>query len=100
MFTNSDVKEMFDTYGERICAIGLNNGKRMLIGYNGSNSIQLSDISFETAGGCDVLAVKKIDNSSGRNVHYTTYITTEFIEFIIVMSEEDQNYRVDPLLLS
>ena len=100
MFTNAGVQQMFTEYGDRICVIGLNNGKRMFVGYNGSNSIQLSDISFETIGGCDVMAVQKIDNSSGRNVHYTTYITTEFIEFISVMSEEDADYRIDPLLMS
>ena len=100
MFTNADIKKTFDTYKVRICVIGLNNGKRIFVGYNGSNSIQLSDISFETMGNCDVLAIKKIDNSSGRNVHYTTYVTTEFIEFISIMSEEDADYRIDPLLMS
>lgn len=100
MFTNAGVKEMFNKYKERVCVIGLNNGKRMFIGYNGSNSTQLSDISFETIGGCDVMAVKMVDKSSGRDVKYTTYITTEFIEFISVMSEEDVDYRIDPLLMS
>ena len=100
MFTNADVKKAFDTYKERVCVIGLNNGKRIFIGYNGRNSIQLSDISFEKMGNCDVLAIQKVDNSSGRDVHYTTYVTTEFIEFISVMSEEDADYRIDPLLMA
>ena len=99
MMSNADVQAMFDQYGERVCAISLNNGKLLYIGYRGKGSTLLSDISFETVGGCDMMVVSKTDISSGRDVRYKNYITTEFIESVVVMDEEFADYRVDPLLL-
>lgn len=99
MHTNASMMEMFQRYGDRICAIGLNNGKRLLIGYRGENSTQLRDISFETIDGVDLMVVKKVDISSGRKLHFKDYITTEFIEYVLVMDEEDADYRIDPFHL-
>ena len=98
-WSNSSVKQMFDKYGDRICSISLNNGKYLLIGYRGKGQVQMSDISFETIGGVDVMAIKHVDFSSGRDIEFTSYITTAFIEGIDVMSEKDKDYRIDPLRL-
>ena len=99
MHSNESLKAMFDEFGERICAISLNNGKMMFLDYNGAGSTKLSDITFETRNGCDLMVVKKTDISSGRNIPYTDYITTEFVENVIVMDEGYEQYRVDPLVL-
>ena len=99
MFNNAGLQEMINTYGERICAISLNNGKMMFLNYPGSTSLKLEDISFDTIGGCDVMVVKRKDISSGREINYTSYVTTEFIEAVIVMDEADAMYRIDPLVL-
>ena len=100
MFTNAGVQEMIDKYGDRICGMSLNNGKYLLIGYEGVGSVQLSDISFDTIGGCDVMVINHTDISHGRHCKYQSFITTEFIEAINVMSEEDVNYRIDPMIVS
>ena len=98
-WTNAAVEQMFQKYGDRICSISLNNGKYLLIGYRGKGQVQMSDISFETIGGIDVMAIKHVDFSSGRDVNFTSYITTAFIEGIDVMDEKDKDYRIDPLRL-
>lgn len=96
MMTNAGVKEMFDKFPGRICAIHLNNAKTLLVDYPGKCQIQTSDISYETIGGCDLLVVNHTDISTGREVHFKSYVVTEFIESIDVMSEEDAKYRLDP----
>ena len=97
MYTNATMQAMIDQFGERICAICLNNGKKLYIGYTGQTSVQLSDISLETIGGCDLIKVKRIDISSITPVSFVDYITTEFIENVIVMDEKDKDYRVNPM---
>lgn len=96
-WTNASVKQMFDKYGDRICTISLNNGKCLFIGYRGKGQVQLSDISFEKIGDVEVMVIKHVDISSGRDIEFTSYITTAFIEGIDVMSEKDKDYRIDPL---
>lgn len=99
MMSNSDMKQMIDTFGKRICGISLNNGKMVLIDYRGVGSTKLEDISFETIGGCDTMVIAKTDISSGTPLHYKNYVVTEFIESVIVMDEDSEKYRVDPILL-
>lgn len=100
MWTNAGVKQMIDNFGHRICAIHLNNGKTMLIDYRGEFSTKLEDISLETIGGCDCLLVQHTDISSGKEVKFTSYVTTEFIEGFDIMSENDKDYRIDPLIVN
>ena len=97
MYTNATMQAMVDQFGERICAICLNNNKKLYIGYTGKTSVQLSDISFETIGGCDMMKVKRKDLSSNTPISYVDYITTEFIENVLVMDEEYKDYRVMPM---
>ena len=99
MMSNSDVKQMIDTFGKRICGISLNNGKMLFLDYRGVGSTKLEEISFETIGGCDMMVISKTDISHGRHIHYKNYIVTEFIESVIVMDEDSENERVDPMLL-
>lgn len=98
-WTNAGVKQMFDTYGDRICYISLNNGKGMFIGYRMQDGVQLKDIRLETIGGNDVMIVKHRSNKQQPYIEWEDFITTEFIENIEVMGEAYKDYRVDPLLL-
>ena len=97
MWTNKALKAFVEKYKNRISAIHLNNNKVLMIDYPGKYTTKLSDISFETFEGIDLMVVDHIDNSSGREVHFKTYTTTEFIEGIDVLYEADQEYRIDPL---
>ena len=98
-WNNNDLKSFFNKYGDRICAISLNNGKNLFIGYPGAANVKLSDISFETLGGCDVMVINHKNISYGKELTFKSYVTTEFIESISVMSEKDAEYRIDPLTL-
>lgn len=97
MWTNKALKSFLDKNKGRVCSIHLNNGKVLMIDYPGKHTTKFEDIRFETVDGVDLMVVKHVDDSSGREVEFETYSTTEFIEGIDVMSEKDQMYRVDPL---
>lgn len=98
LWTNAGIKGMFDKYGDRINSISLNNGKHLFIGYK--SSPRLSDISFETIGGTDVMVIKQKDISHGfPAIEFETVLTTEFIEAINILSEKDIDKRLDPLML-
>lgn len=99
MWNNQGVQKMFSEYGHRICAIALNNGKQLLIDYPGKDCVRLENITFDTIDGCDVMKIEHRNNSYGHELRFTSYVTTEFIENIIIMSEEDAKYRIDPLVL-
>lgn len=99
MMNNAAMQEMFTTYGKRICAISLNNNKLLLIDYKGSKTAKFEDISFVTVGGVDMMAIKRTDISSGKDVHYTNYIVTEFVESVMIMDEDSEQYRIDPLII-
>ena len=87
--------------GVQTCAlpisISLNNGKYLFIGYK--SSVQLSDITFETIGGCDVMKIHHTTKSHGKPIEFDNYLTTEFIEGIDVMDEKNPDVRLDPFTL-
>lgn len=95
MHTNASIQAMFEKFGDRICGIGLNNGKYVNIGYEGKYSLQLKDIDFETIGGVDMMVLHRTDNTRQFPITYDAYLTTEFIESVNVMSEEHKDYRID-----
>lgn len=97
MMTNAGMQELFNKYGNRICSISLNNNKVLLLDYKGSAKID--DITFETIGGCDMMIVKRVDITHGKELKFTDHIVTEFIENVIIMDEGYEDYRVDPLIL-
>lgn len=99
-WTNAAVKATFDKYGERICYIGLNNGKRIFIGYNTKESVKLKDIAFETIGGVDVMKITHRSSKQTEYIEWENFITTEFIESIEIMKKEYADYRIDPFLLN
>lgn len=98
LWTNAGVKGLIEKYGDRINSISLNNGKHLFIGYK--SSPQLSDITFDTIGGTDVMIIKQKDISHGTpGIDFETLLTTEFIEAINILSEKDVDKRLDPLML-
>lgn len=98
-WTNAAVQATFNKYGDRICFIGLNNGKRIFIGYNTKESVKLKDISFETISGVDVIKITHRSSKQDTYIEWENFITTEFIESIEIMKEDYVDYRIDPFLL-
>lgn len=99
-WTNAALQKVIDTYGERICYIGLNNGKRIFIGYNMKEGVRLKDISLETIGGIDVMKIHHRSTKQSDYYEWDNFMTTEFIESIEIMGEEYEDLRIDPLLLN
>lgn len=98
-YTNADLKVAFDKFGDRICNIGLNNGKTIFIGYNVKEGVQLKDISLEKIGNVDVIKIKHRSSKQSHYYEWADYITTEFIESIDVMEDAYKDFRVDPLII-
>ena len=97
MLNNEGMKSLIDEYGKRICAISLNNGKMLFLDYPGEDRVSVDDTEFKTVNGCDMLVIPRLCISYGRKLHYKSYITTEFIENVLIMDENDAMYRIDPL---
>lgn len=98
-WTNAALQQMIADYPDRICCIGLNNGRMLFIGYDTPESVQPEDISFETIGGVDVMKVAHRSSKQSKYIEWENFITTEFIETVEVMKEEYKDYRIDPFLL-
>lgn len=96
-WTNAALQSVITQYGERINSLSLNNGKYLFIGYDGSP--KLSDLTLKTVSGVDVIVVKHTQKQGGRILTWESLITTEFIEAVDILSEEDIDYRLDPLTL-
>ena len=99
MLTNKGLKQIIDTYKERVNSISLNNGKYLFLGYE--NSPTWDQIDYVTIDGCDFIKVPHIDISHNPKnpIKFHTLITTEFIEGIDIMDEGYEDYRIDPLRL-
>jgi hypothetical protein len=97
MWTNAALQKLIDEAGGRLNSISLNNGKYLFIGYQ--SGVQLSDITLETYNGVDVIKIHHKQNQGGTVIEWDSMITTEFIEGVDVMSEEFENYRLDPFIL-
>lgn len=98
-WTNAALQEMIDKFGDAIFYIGLNNGKRIYIGYPVKDSVKISDISLETIGGVDLIKIKHRSSKQSEYYEWSNYMTTEFIESVEVMDEPYTDFRVDPLIL-
>lgn len=97
-WTNAALKNYFDEFGERINSISLNNGKYLLIGYR-DGTVRLSDIEFIEYDGVELMRVHHTQQQGDRVLKWHDDLTTEFVEGVDVMSEEDIDYRLDPLTL-
>lgn len=107
MFTNADLQAAINEFGDRIIAIGLNNGKNVIVNITkkiGSEfQVKASDIQFKTIGSCDVFGIPRMDLF--HKTKYTVWHTTEFIEYIGIADEENyvnnQNDKfVDPYVFN
>lgn len=94
--TNEGVKALIDEYGERIFAIILDNDQKILLGY--TNTAKVSDITFETIGGTDMICIPHVSKSTRPIVSYKNYYQTDAIRTVGIMDEKDADYRVDPLV--
>lgn len=108
--TNAGLQAAIAEYGERICCISLNNGKRLFLNYpstppnNKSTqdcTIDIAQIQYKTFGDTDMFGFIHTDYSfGGVGVKFMIWHVTEFIEQLIVMEPEFSEYRVSPLHLS
>lgn len=98
-WTNAAVQAIFKKYGDRVCYIGLNNGKAIFVGYNVKEGVKIKDISFETINGVDIMKISHKSSKQDPYYEWENFITTEFIESIEIMKEDYVDYRIDPLLL-
>ena len=99
MLRNADLESFFNQNKGKICSISLNNGKNLLIDYPGVGNVSSDDISFVKIGSCDMMKIKHTNYSYGKEMKFTSYITTEFIEGINVMDDGYEQFRLDPLTL-
>lgn len=99
-WTNAALQAAFNKFGERICYIALNNGKRIFIGYNVKESVRLKDITLESIGGVDVMKIHHRSSKQSEYYEWDNYMTTEFIESVEVMGEDYEDLRIDPFLLN
>ena len=96
--TNAALQALIDANSkDRIFCINLDNSRFIYIGYN--NGITMDDISFETIGGIDFIAVSKTTKAMGSTeLKYKTYHLTETVQWVGVMEEEFKDFRPDPML--
>jgi len=115
---NSTIQALIDAYQDRIFSINFDNNLLIMIGYNGHTS--LSDISFEQLTPItdnhyetlpvgtpippvysydDVIKVHQNHEYNGKTIGYTIYHSSEFVQFVGIMAEEDKDYRPDPIII-
>lgn len=115
---NSTIQSIINTYNDRIFSINFDNNLLIMLGYN--NHTSLADISFDKLTNIadnfydnlpagtpeppvfsydEVIKVKVTDNFNGTEIKYTIFHASEFVQFIGVMSEEDKDYRPDPIII-
>lgn len=95
--TKIALQAFIDTYGDRIFCINLDNTRSIYIGYRDGTA--LSDIALETIGDIDFIVVSRTIATHGISMSYKTYNEISCIQWIGVMNESSNEYRVDPLLL-
>ena len=107
--TKEAYQAIVDTYGDRIDAIGLDNGRKILIGYNKTGwfgntrpddipkGIELKDIKIVTFGDTDFLEVTKKYKSQGMaECESITLHPLDNIQCIII---GDAKHKTDPILM-
>ena len=99
MFDRTALEAFFNKFGARISCIIMDNNNKIFIGYPSSTVNTVDDLSIETIGGIDLLAVPK-DPSDPKaradGVQFTIYHPLDCIQAIVVSDEDHPNNLVDP----
>ena len=99
MMTNGDRKAIIDKYGDIIFISFFDNSLKRVIGYPGQNPQHASDLILETIGGVDYVGVRQKSTYTRDRDNGVTDVNdhlTQFIQYIAVMDEGCENYRIDP----
>jgi hypothetical protein len=94
---NTALTAFIESFGNRVFCINLDNTRFIYVGYNGG--VKMDDISLETIGGVDYVAVSRTDNSSGVEIPYKIYHLTDSIQWIGIVEEGFEEYGIDPIKL-
>jgi len=94
---NAGMQALIDQFGDRIFTINLDNTRFIRLGYKDSPKIE--DITLETIGGVDYIVVTNKTAAMGsKELHYKTYHLTETVQWVGIMDEDSNDYRIDPML--
>lgn len=96
---NVSLQAIIDEYGDRLCAIQLDNTHTIWIGYRSENSVSLNQIELTTKGNADVFIVHYKRFMGDRVIEYSTLFPTECIQGIVTMDDGYEKWRVDPISL-
>lgn len=94
--TNQVLQAIIDEYGERICAIFIDNEHKLLFNY--PNTPKITDIELVNIGGVDMYKVPYEGKSQRPPVKFSGLYLTSCIQQFIIIDEKDINYRVDPMI--
>lgn len=98
MMSNETLKGMVDKYGDRICSIIMNNESRLLIGYHSEGLKSAKDILYDNMGDCDLFGVPYMSPpGSSPRIKAVKWHPTEVVEQVVVMDEDYEDYRIDPM---
>lgn len=93
--TNAAMNAMKTQFGDRMFAISLDNNRTVFVGYEGYYTID--DIEFTTLGTDEVVKIHNKMTYNGTELHYTTYHSSDNVQWIGFMSEESNMYRPNPI---
>lgn len=100
--TNAALQAMFDEMGDRISCIIFDNKVPVFIGYKSSPVKHVDDLILRTFGGVDMVGVPTYPTDpkqKERNVMFTYWHPTTFVQVIVVSDEDHPNDLMDPYTL-
>lgn len=96
--TNAALQKIIDDHGPDIFCFFIDNEQKLLFGYNGKDSLKITDVTLDTIEGIEVFKIKRVSHSHGKPVYFHTIHKTECIQWIGYMDGTSADYRVDPLI--
>jgi len=95
--TNADIQKIINDCPGRVFALGFDNNRRLLIGYQ--DGLNENDVTFETVNDVDFVVGIYTQHINGIDVSYRVYYVTETIQWIGIMEPGSEKYRVDPITI-
>lgn len=100
-FTNAALREMFQTYGERISCLMFDNKNAVFIGHQSSPCKSVDDLDLLTVGGIDLIGVPLYPTNSkdkAAGVMFYVYHITSSLHAVTMVDEDHADYLVDPMV--
>lgn len=92
---NSTMIKLKELYKDRIFAINIDNNKTVFVGYN--DHYNINDIDFQTIADSEVVKVHTTVNCAGKELHYSTYHSSDCVQWVGVMDANSNQYRPNPI---